>query len=62
MEEFCISIEDTAKMLSISRNLAYTLARRKQLPGVIHLGGKRMVVSKLVILKWLEKGEQLPNN
>jgi len=35
--------------LGISVNLAYALARRRELPGVIHLGQKRMVCSRVAI-------------
>lgn len=38
-----------AEMLGISRNLAYKLAKRGELPGVIKLGQKRIVVSKAAI-------------
>jgi predicted DNA-binding transcriptional regulator AlpA len=43
------SVPEVGKILGISRNLAYELARRGDLPGVIHLGEKRMVVSKSAI-------------
>ena len=49
-----VSIEVAAKMLGISRNLAYTLARRGELPGCLPLGRKRLVVSKLAIEKLLQ--------
>ena len=54
-----ISIEKVASMLGISRNLAYSLARKGELPGVIKLGQKRLVVSKVVIEKLLENCGQL---
>ena len=55
MEEILTySIPETAKILGISRNLGYELARRGELPGVIHLGSKRMVVSKSAIQKLIE--------
>ncbi len=53
-EKLTYSIPEVGKMLGISRNLAYELARRGELPGVIHLGEKRMVVSKSAILKLIE--------
>ena len=53
-EKLTYSIPETAKILGISRNLGYELARRGELPGVIHLGEKRMVVSKAAIQKLIE--------
>jgi len=54
-ERRTLSIDEVANQLGICRNLAYTLARNRELPGVIHLGQKRMVCSKVAI-------EQLLNN
>lgn len=48
------SIPEVGKILGISRNLAYELARKGELPGLIHLGEKRMVVSKSAIQKLIE--------
>jgi len=42
-----LTIKEAAAKLGISKNLAYDLARRGELPGVIRLGGKRLVVSKI---------------
>lgn len=53
-EKLTYSIPEAAKILGISRNLGYELARRGELPGVIHLGEKRMVVSKSAIKKLVE--------
>ncbi|MFC1965708.1 helix-turn-helix domain-containing protein [Chloroflexota bacterium] len=49
-----ISVSDAAKMLGISRNLGYNLARQGKLPGVLKLGEKRMVVSKVAIERLLQ--------
>jgi predicted DNA-binding transcriptional regulator AlpA len=43
------SVREVSKLLGISRNLAYTLCRQNQLPGVIHLGKWRMMVSVAAI-------------
>lgn len=53
-EKLTYSIPEVGEILGISRNLAYELARRGELPGVIHLGEKRMVVSKCAIQKLIE--------
>jgi excisionase family DNA binding protein len=45
-ERLTLTIKEAAAMLGISRNLAYELARRGELPGVIKLGEKRIVVSR----------------
>lgn len=42
-----LTVKEAATMLGISRNLAYELARRGELPGVIKLGEKRIVVSRV---------------
>jgi excisionase family DNA binding protein len=52
------TIRETAAKLGISKNLAYDLARRGELPGVIKLGQKRLVVSKLAIERLLQ-GEDI---
>lgn len=49
VERLTISISSAAHMLGISKNLAYDLARRGELPGAIRLGQKRIVVSKMQI-------------
>ena len=53
-KELTYSVEKCAKLLGISRNLAYTLARQGKLPGVLKLGQKRLVVSKVAIEKLLQ--------
>jgi len=50
----CISVTEAAKMLSISKNLAYDLARRGELPGAIRLGQRRIVVSLRQLERLLE--------
>ena len=49
------NVETVAKKLSISRNLAYRLAREKRLPGVIDMG-KRICFSAASIDRLLETG------
>jgi len=53
-ERLTYTISEAAAKLGISRNLAYELARRGQLPGVIKLGQKRLVVSKVQLQNLLE--------
>ena len=55
-EKLVYSVDEVAQRLSISRNLAYRLARQKALPGIIHVGHRRMVVSKIAMQKALENG------
>lgn len=54
-ERLTVNIKTAAVMLGISKNLAYDLARRGELPGAIKLG-KRIVVSR-VQLENLLKGK-----
>lgn len=51
------SVDEVSRILSISRNLAYRLCRQKQIPGVIFLGPKRMVVSAAAIDKLLSNSD-----
>ena len=60
-EKLTISVEEASAMLGISRNLGYLLARQGQLPGVLKLGQKRLVVSKVAIEKMLQNCGQLQN-
>ena len=55
-ERLTLTIREAAAKLGISKNLAYDLARRGELPGVIRLGDKRLVVSKIQ-LENLLRGE-----
>ncbi len=48
-----VSVETAGKMLGISRGLAYELAGRGELPGLIRLG-HRFVVSRRAIEKLLD--------
>jgi excisionase family DNA binding protein len=48
------SIPEACALLGISRNLGYDLARRGELPGLIRLGQKRLVVSKVAINRLLQ--------
>jgi predicted DNA-binding transcriptional regulator AlpA len=45
-ERLTVNIKTAAAMLGISKNLAYSLAKRGQLPGALRLGQKRIVVSR----------------
>ena len=53
-ERLTIPIKSAAAMLGISKNLAYRLARQGRLPGVIKLGDKRLVVSKIQLENLLQ--------
>ena len=54
-ERLTMTISELAAVIGCSRYLAYSLARQDKLPvKVIHLGGKRMVVSRKAILDLLE--------
>lgn len=58
-QKMTLSIPEVAEMLGISRNLAYQLAAKEELPGLIRLGEKRVVCSKLAIDKLLQGGSNL---
>jgi excisionase family DNA binding protein len=52
---YCVTIPEAAVMLRISRNHAYKLVREHKLPA-IQLG-RRIVISKLQLQKFLEQGD-----
>ena len=55
-EKLVYSVDEVAQRLNISRNLAYRLAREGKLPGVIHVGNRRMVCAKAKIDVLLANG------
>lgn len=59
-EKLTFTIRECASALSISKNLCYEMAKRNQLPGVIRLGAKRIVISRQAILKLLDGNEKQP--
>lgn len=61
-ERLTLTISEAAAMLGISRNLAYILARRGELPGTIKLGQKRLVVSRIAIERLLQGGAKKEGN
>lgn len=61
-QKMTLNIPEACALLGISRNLGYDLAKRGKLPGLIRLGEKRVVVSKLVIEKLLQGNGQSKEN
>lgn len=53
MESATMKVEEAARVLGISRQSAYELARRGKLPGARRLG-RRIVVSRVALEKYLE--------
>ena len=51
----CISVPAAAKMIGVSRNTGYEMARLGQLPS-IRCGKRRLVVPKAALIKMLEEG------
>ena len=47
-ESLTLSVDEAALQLGIGRSLAYDLARRGELPGVLRLG-RRLVVSRAIL-------------
>lgn len=52
-KRLCITVPEAAEMLGISRNFAYELVKRKELP-VIEFG-KRKLIPRAALEKMLEK-------
>ena len=61
-QKMTLSIPEVAETLGISRNLAYELAARGELPGLIRLGEKRVVCSRLAIERLLQGESNLKEN
>jgi excisionase family DNA binding protein len=54
-EKLTLSVKEAAQLLGISKNLAYELAKRNELPGAIKLGQKRIIISRYQFreaIKW----------
>lgn len=56
-ETLCISVTAAAKMLGVSRNTGYEMARLGQLP-TIRCGQRRLVVPKAALKKMLEEANE----
>ncbi len=53
-EPLCLSVPAAARMLGVSRNTGYEMARLGQLP-TIRCGLRRLVVPKAALIKMLEE-------
>jgi len=53
-ERLCVTVPEAAKMLGISRNFAYELVKRQELPVVKF--GKRLLIPRIALEKMLERG------
>jgi len=51
----CITVPEAAEMLGISRNFAYELVKRHELP--VRKFGKRLLIPRVALEKMLAKGE-----
>jgi len=54
-KRLCITVPEAAAMLGISRNFAYELVKRHELP--VRKFGKRLLIPRAALEKMLEKGE-----
>jgi len=53
-KRLCITVPEAAAMLGISRNFAYELVRRRELP--VRKFGKRLLIPRVALEKMLEQG------
>ena len=53
-KRLCVTVPEAAVMLGISRNFAYELVKRQELPSVKF--GKRLLIPRLALEKMLEEG------
>jgi excisionase family DNA binding protein len=51
----CITVPEAAEMLGISRNFAYELVKRHELP--VRKFGKRLLIPRVALEKMLAEGE-----
>ena len=56
-EPLCISVPAAARMIGVSRNTGYEMARLGQLP-TIRCGQRRLVVPKAALMKMLQEGNE----
>lgn len=52
-----LTVEEAAVRIGIGRNMAYELARRGELPGILKLG-RRMLVSRAALERYLLASEK----
>ena len=55
-KRLCITVPEAADMLGISRNFAYELVKRRELPVVKF--GKRLLIPRIALEKRLEEGAE----
>jgi len=60
-EPLCISVTAAARMLGVSRNTGYEMARLGQLP-IIRCGQRRLLVPRAALLKMLEETKGKKSN
>jgi len=53
-KRLCITVPEAAQMLGISRNFAYELVKRGELP--VRKLGKRLLIPRVALEKMLEEG------
>ncbi|MDP2918923.1 MAG: helix-turn-helix domain-containing protein [Dehalococcoidia bacterium] len=56
-EPLCLSVPAAARILGVSRNTGYEMARLGQLP-TIRCGRRRLVVPKTALMKMLEEANE----
>jgi excisionase family DNA binding protein len=49
-----LSIREVSKLLGVSMYVAYDLARKGRLPGLVRLGERRVYVRRAVLERWLQ--------
>ncbi len=52
-QRLTLSIPEAAAELGISKTLAYSLARKGKLPGVLKVSTRRLVISRFLLEKYL---------
>ncbi len=55
MEKEFITVRSLAKLLSISEQTTYRLARENKIPGIINIG-KSIRFNKIALVEWLQNG------
>ncbi|KHD84097.1 hypothetical protein NG54_17750 [Heyndrickxia ginsengihumi] len=56
MEKEFLTVRSLSKLLDMSEQTTYKLARERVIPGRVKVGGKSVRFNKAVVMDWLQNG------
>ncbi|KAF0824773.1 hypothetical protein ABE29_16340 [Cytobacillus firmus] len=56
MEKEFLTVRSLSKLLDMSEQTTYKLARNGVIPGRVKIGGKSVRFNKVVVMEWLQNG------